>query len=153
MMSPDAIRSAGFASDEFARTIESVPKLSIVIEHLGGLNRPAETDAEEAVRRKVFGLARFPNTCIKIHGLGEFSRRAMPAKEPLPFVEPIPTTLQEAYEAFGPSRTMWGSDYPPVSGREGYANALSFTRDELRGKNGLDDVFGGTALRVFPLYK
>ena len=29
-------------------------------------------------------------------------------------------------EAFGARRMMWGSDFPPVSFREGYANALRF---------------------------
>ena len=48
---------------------------------------------------------------------------------------------------------MWGSDFPPVSGREGYANALRFTMDELAGKPeaALAEVFGGTARRVFGL--
>jgi L-fuconolactonase len=138
-----------FASGEFARVLESFPEIPIVIEHLGGLNRPEQQ--EDGTRQKVFGLARYPNAHMKIHGLGEFSRRAIPAKEPLPFVEPIPTLLEDAYRAFGPGRIMWGSDYPPVSGREGYANALSLTRDQLRGKDGLGEIFGGTALRVFPV--
>ena len=141
--------AALFASDQFARAIESAPTVPIVIEHLGGLNRP--DPGQEELRQKVFGLARYPNTYIKIHGLGEFSQRAMPVKEPFPFVEPIPSLLEQAYEAFGPSRMMWGSDYPPVSGREGYRNALNGARDRLKGKAGLDEIFGGTALRVFPL--
>ena len=29
-------------------------------------------------------------------------------------------------EAFGPQRVMWGSDYPPVSSREGYHRSLQF---------------------------
>src|SRR5579884_418309 len=141
--------AALFASEQFARTIEAAPNAKIVIEHLGGLNRPAPD--QEELRRKVFGLARYPNTFIKVHGLGEFSQRAMPVKEPFPFVEPIPSLLDQAYEAFGPSRMMWGSDYPPVSGREGYRNALNGTRDRLKGKAGLDEIFGGTASRVFPV--
>ena len=28
-----------------------------------------------------------------------------------------------AYEAFGPRRMMWGSDYRPVADREGYRNS------------------------------
>ena len=72
----------------------------------------------------MFDLARFPNAYVKIHGLGEFSQRAMPPTEPFPFVEPIAPLIEMAYEAFGASRMMWGSDYPPVSMREGYGNAL-----------------------------
>jgi L-fuconolactonase len=137
-----------FASDQFAKVLESFPDIPIVIEHLGGLNRPGPDDG---TRQKVLGLARFPNAHMKIHGLGEFSQRAMPAKEPLPFVEPIPPLLDLAYEAFGPSRLMWGSDYPPVSSREGYTNSLAFTRSHLQSRSGLEEIFGATALRVFPV--
>ena len=58
-----------------------------------------------------------------------------------------------AYDAFGPQRLMWGSDYPPVSGREGYWNALhgilehpAFRTDEDR-----EWVMGKTAVKVFKL--
>ena len=42
---------------------------------------------------------------------------------------------------------------PPVSGREGYANALSFTLDQLAARSEADRarIFGGTALAVFPV--
>lgn len=133
-----------FASPEFAQLFDHLPELPIVIEHLGGLKW--DSPGGEAI----FALARHPNAHMKIHGLGEFSKRAMPAREPLPFAEPITPLLEQAYEAFGPERLMWGSDYPPVSGREGYANALAFTRAQLGSRPGLDHVFGLTALRVFP---
>lgn len=67
----------------------------------------------------MFELARFPNVYIKVHGLGEFCKRRLPVTEPFPFETPIPPLLNMAYEAFGASRMMWGSDYPPVSAREG----------------------------------
>jgi L-fuconolactonase len=142
-----------FAAPEFAAVIEAVPNLTIVVEHLGSVNHP-DGAAAEALRQRVFGLARYPNVCIKIHGLGEFTPRALPAKEPFPFVEPIPRLLEQVYRAFGPRRLMWGSDYPPVSSREGYANALHFTMEQFSGLSASerDEIFGGTALRVFPLH-
>src|SRR4051794_41315332 len=77
-----------FESDAFAAVFEACPTLPIVIEHLGGLKW---TDVDPAgPRPKMFELARYPNAYVKIHGLGEFSQRAMPVREPLPFVEPIP---------------------------------------------------------------
>lgn len=136
-----------FAADAFAQLVASVD-VPVVIEHLGSINRP-DDDKQHEVRRKVFALSRLPNAYIKLHGLGEFAPRAMPATEPSPFVQPIPPLLQDAYDAFGPARMMWGSDYPPVSGREGYANSLSMPRQALAGKAGLDDIFGNTCARVF----
>ena len=61
--------------------------------------------------------------------------------------------LDRCYEAFGPSRLMWGSDFPPVAGREGYRNALRLTmaQFENRPASERDAIFGGTALAVFPI--
>lgn len=141
-----------FASAEFADLIQAVSSLKIVIEHLGSANRPDPTETME-LQRKVFALSRFPNVHIKIHGLGEFAQRAMPVVEPFPFVQPVPSALEMAYEAFGARRMMWGSDYPPVSGREGYRNALGFTMERFSRVSDEErqQIFGGTALAVFPL--
>ena len=56
-----------------------------------------------------------------------------------------------AYEAFGPERMMWGSDYPPVSGREGYGNALRLTLEQFQSKSKYDKemIFGRVAGDVF----
>ena len=144
--------STAFAAPEFAAILERVSGVPIVIEHLGSINRP-DDDTQHELRRAVFGLSRFPNAHIKIHGLGEFQRRAMPATDPFPFVTPVAPALEWAYDAFGPNRMMWGSDFPPVSSREGYANALRLPMEQLAGKSQADRdaIFGGTALRVFPV--
>lgn len=143
-----------FADPAFADVFAACPTLPIVIEHLGSLKWTDVTDMAGAAggqRPAMFDLARFPNAYIKIHGLGEFSARAMPVREPFPFVEPIAPLLDLAYEAFGAARIMWGSDYPPVSMREGYGNALRFTMERLADKS--DDerasMFGGVAARLF----
>jgi L-fuconolactonase len=138
-----------FADDGFAAVFETFPTLPIVIEHLGGLKW---SDVEPGgPRPKLFELARFPNAHAKIHGLGEFSQRAMPVREPFPFVEPIAPLLSLAYAAFGASRLMWGSDYPPVSMREGYGNALRFTMERLADKRDEEKalIFGGVAAKLF----
>ncbi len=143
--------TAAFAADEFAAIVQALPDLTIVIEHLGSFSHPDGEEPPYPLRRKVFALARFPNVYIKIHGLGEFTPRQVPFVEPRPFGPNIPPLLDLAYEAFGPGRMMWGSDYPPVSGREGYRNALRLPMEYLagKGKENLRQVFGGTALKVF----
>jgi L-fuconolactonase len=143
--------SAEFASDEFAQTIQAVPGLRIVVEHLGSIGRGPEDAAQIALRRTIYGLARFPNVFIKVTGLGEFSQRALPVPGGFPFVQPIPPLLDEAYAAFGPSRMMWGSDFPPVASREGYWNALHLTLDQFAARSQADRdlIFGQTALAVF----
>ena len=138
-----------FADPTFAEVFEACPTLPIVIEHLGSLKWSDLTAG--GPRPAMFDLARFPNAYIKIHGLGEFSQRALPVREPFPFVEPIAPLLEMTYEQFGASRIMWGSDYPPVSMREGYGNALRFTMDRLADKTEDERslMFGGVAARLF----
>jgi L-fuconolactonase len=140
-----------FASPDFAAAVEAVPELPIVVEHLGGVNHPVDDPRQEALRQQVFALARFPNLYLKIHGLGEFCRRAMPPTDPFPFVQPVPSTLEEAHRAFGAGRMMWGSDFPPVAVREGYRNALRLPMEQLAHlpQAERDQIFGGTAAAIF----
>ena len=147
--------AATFGTPDFAELIAALPGLPIVLEHLGSLNQPTEEE-NDAARARVFALARFPNVLIKVPGLGEFCRRAVPVVGDFPFVRPIPDYLTRAYRAFGPARMMWGSDYPPVSRREGYENALRLPLAELARIPGCGDaelaqIFGDTARATFPL--
>ncbi|HXQ27840.1 MAG TPA: amidohydrolase family protein [Gemmatimonadales bacterium] len=139
-----------FARRQFAELVHALPNLRIVLEHLGGRNNPGADSWED--RRRVFELARFPNVSIKVHGLGEFCRRRLPVVEPFPFERPIPPLLDLAYQAFGANRMMWGSDYPPVSAREGYRNALRLTLAEFASRSEEDRalIFGRVALALFP---
>jgi L-fuconolactonase len=141
--------SADFLQPEFADLIRALPELRIVVEHLGGFSRPEDNER----RPRVFELARFANVFIKVTGLGEFARRAMPVKASFPFEEPVPDYLEQAYRAFGAGRMMWGSDFPPVAAREGYGRALRGCQDSFGGKPAGDvaHIFGETARSVFPL--
>jgi L-fuconolactonase len=128
--------------DAFAEVLREFPNLSIVIEHLGGIGYDQEAPYDTF--KHLCALAKYPNLTIKLPGFGEFNR------VPLPF-DPIPPLADMAIEAFGPQRVMWGSDYPPVSGREGYANALRVPMDYL-GKLSEEDqawIFGKTALKIW----
>ena len=68
---------------------------------------------------------------MKFHGLGEICTRASPVTHPFLFQEAGLGILDLALESFGPRRMMWGSDFPPVSGREGYRNALQLAQTPL----------------------
>ena len=85
-------------------------------------------------------------------GLGEFCVRPSPLAAQFGFEE-IPPLMEMAYEAFGPRRMMWGSDYPPVGGREGYHNSLQAVIEHpvFKSQEDKDWAFGDTALEVFKL--
>ncbi|MFC2001974.1 amidohydrolase family protein [Chloroflexota bacterium] len=138
-----------FASDEFRKIITEFPNLPVIIEHLGHA-RPDELPPYDDYR-KVLALAEYPNTYIKVGGLGEICDRPLPFRQPMPFAK-VPPFIQMAYEAFGPNRMMWGSDYPPSSRREGYRNTLHFLSEHLGNFCSEEDrqwIFGKTALSLF----
>ena len=144
--------SADFASAAFSTLVEALPEVTIVLEHLAGGNTPAASDEGIAARRAALSLARFPNVLLKVPGVGEIAPRSADRSATFPFKLPDPDPFAEALLAFGAERLMWGSDFPLVSSREGYANALRFCRDRFAGcteaERGL--IFGGVADRVFP---
>ena len=144
--------SADFASEAFADLVAEFPGLTIVLEHLGAGNAPDTTDEQRARRRAAFTLARFPNVVLKVPGLGEIAPRASDRNASFPFERSEPSVLDGALAAFGPERLMWGSDFPIVCSREGYAGALRFCMDAFAhlSEGDRDLIFGGVADRVFP---
>lgn len=128
--------------DAFGEVLSAFPDLQIVIEHLAGVGRNAEPPYEEF--RRVLELADRPNLSIKLPGFGEF------CDLPHPFLS-IPPLADMALEAFGHQRVMWGSDYPPVSSREGYNNALQFPMEYFSELSEDEKawVFGKTALKIW----
>ena len=137
-----------FTSREFEQVLTELPNLRVIIEHLGRIGR--NETPPYARFRKILALARYPNTYIKLHGLGEICPRPMPFPQPMGFAN-VPPFMEMAYDAFGARRIMWGSDFPPVAGREGYRNALQWPMDHIPFRNETDKgwVFGQTALSLF----
>jgi L-fuconolactonase len=142
-----------YLDERFQRVLEAFPELPIVIEHLGrdGGN-PAGIEHEERDFDALLEVARYPNLYLRFHGRGELLyRQATFVGEITPFVPASRDRLRDAILAFGPERMMWGSDYPPVAGREGYLNALELPRKALSflGDAALGQLFGRTAARIF----
>jgi L-fuconolactonase len=139
-----------FADDAFRKLIKALPDLTFIIEHLGKA-KPDEA-APYPIYKKTLTLAKFPNVYIKVGGLGEICERPFPFHDPFYTVEGVPPFVKMAYEAFGPSRMMWGSNYPPSSKLEGYGNTLRFLDEHLDTFCSKEDkqwIFGKTALTLF----
>ena len=126
------------------------PQGVIVLDHLGKPPVAAGWRSQQSERWKagIQALAREPNTVVKLSGIA-------PEAGPGPIAEQARPFLLTALEAFGPARSMAGSDWP-VSAAP--SNALSY-RDwfALIGSGlGLDPaereaVLGGTGDRVYGL--
>lgn len=148
--------SQGFMSEDFHKLVKALPRLSIVIEHLGINERPDLTNGKptkEALAdyKKLLSIATYPNVTMKIAGLSEFQPRPMPARNPPFDMTKVPPLIEMAVEAFGAKRIMIGAD-PTSSIREGYANLWKYLREYLSrySKAEQEAIFGKTAESVFP---
>lgn len=137
-----------FASGEFRALVEACADTRIVIEHLAGARKSFEPPYDEFHR--ALSLSELPNTFIKVPGLGEFSGRP-PRLEPHFDFDSVPPLIESAREAFGATRMMWASDFPPSAGREGYRNTLEGVRTHpaWSGTEEVEQVMGGTAAAIW----
>ncbi len=140
-------QAPGFASDHFSRVLDACPDTHVIIEHLAGVGQaePPYGDFEKALEH-----GQRDNTSIKVPGLGEICKRP-PRLLPELEWDHEPPLFEMAKEAFGAHRMMWGSDFPPSAGREGYANALNGVMNHPAFSEGddIEWVMGKTAARVW----
>jgi L-fuconolactonase len=82
---------------------------------MGHANPSAGLDAPGI--RALLALADFPRVFVKISGQSYGSARPYPHEDYRDLVQTI-------YDRFGPHRLLWGSDFPHVLLKSGYARAL-----------------------------
>ncbi len=111
------------ASPEMAQVARRFTHARLHVEHLGHPD-PKEPAPFETYRRAM-ALAELPHVSLKVSGFYSFTQ--LPWS---PYTDTV-RFFEVALEAFGARRMMWGSDFPPVSFREGYANALRFAAQLL----------------------
>jgi len=122
---------AAFLAPPFQEVLETFPRLDVLAEHLGGWARP-DCDGSAATLEGIKALARHPRFHLTLD-LG-------PAR-----------VVLELLPIYGAERLCWASDFPVVSSREGYANALTWSLELLAGisQQEREQIFAGTARRLF----
>lgn len=149
------VSCVGPVDDAGTGVVESVltefPNLTIITEHLAGTNGPSHGVSRIGQLGRLRRLAAHANAHAKIHGLGELRRPGEGPCDDERHRSRIPDALAVALRDFGASRLMWGSDFPLVSSREGYRNALVVTRQSIDGLGTIDSpaIFGGNAARIY----
>lgn len=100
---------------------------------------------QQAEQKKLLDLARFPRVMVKISHLWSLSRQQYPYRDTHELVKKV-------YDAFGPERLMWGTDWPIVEKYCGYGKAVALYRDEIGFLTAEDRrwILGGTALKLWP---
>lgn len=140
-----------FVHEKFISVLSEFPNLKIVLEHLAGAIFNTENNTETSVKKfeNIIKLSKYPNVFIKIPGLGELMQKPeiLSRKPAFNLNHPL---LKMTLDAFGSDRMMWGSDFPPVSFREGYRNSLNEIKDNpLFNQEDSAFIMGKTAYNVF----
>jgi L-fuconolactonase len=118
-------------------------RLDVCIDHMSDcpIDQPEEL-------KKLLALARYPRVYVKLSHLWSLSRQIYPYAD-------THEQVRRLYDAFGPERLMWGTDWPEIEKYCGYGRALALYRDEI--KFFTDDdrkwILGGTALKLWPFAK
>jgi predicted TIM-barrel fold metal-dependent hydrolase len=127
------------------RLARALPDVRLVLDHLG--KPPVAAGKLEPWRTDIFALAEAPNATVKLSGLVTEAQWSSWSTEQLaPY-------CRAALEAFGPSRVMFGSDWPVARLATTYPRWLATAR-ALTADLAADDrhaVFGGTATRTYRL--
>ena len=149
-----AVADAGLVYDllvlphQFPAAVEvaaSLPQLAFVLDHLG--KPPIVSGQLEPWSTSLRSLAALPNTYCKLSGLvTEADWKTWRTEDLHPYAD-------TALDAFGPSRLMFGSDWPVCTLAATYgqvADTAGELTDDLSAAERAD-VFEGTATRVYGL--
>jgi predicted TIM-barrel fold metal-dependent hydrolase len=116
------------------------PNLTIVIDHMADspLDQPQQLE-------KLIALKRYPKLRVKISHTWSLS------KQPYPYLD-AQEQVKRLYDAFGPQRLMWGTDWPVCEAHTTYDKALTLVRDDMKFLNAEDKswVLSRTVEQVWP---
>jgi len=111
---------------DIAALVEKFPDLTVVIDHMADC--PADRPDE---LKKLRALARYPHVFVKVSHTWSVSKLQYPYPD-------AQEQVKKLYDAFGPQRLMWGTDWPMVEAHCSYARALAMVRDEMKFLNDED---------------
>lgn len=95
--------------------IARYPEVTVILDHLGG----ATTDEKPPfpLLQNVLNLAKYPNVYVKL------TPQASQTISPYPFIDQH-AIYERIYDAFGPQRLIWGTDFPHIFDNIGYRKGI-----------------------------
>ena len=106
--------------------MDRTPDLTLVIDHMADcpIDEPEQLE-------KLIALKRYPNVFVKISHTWSIS------KQPYPWLD-AQQYVKRLYDAYGPQRLMWATDWPILETWTSYDKALTVVRDEMKFLNAED---------------
>ena len=125
--------------------IARFPGVRVVLDHLGGVPAPKD-DEDGQLLAYVAGLSRYANVHVKL------TPQPNKSQEPFPHRDTF-DLYRRFFDAYGPQRVMWGTNFPGVLRGTGYGPSLALFQQHLDflGDDDRRWLLGGTAAAVFGL--
>ena len=122
--------------------IARFPGVKVLLDHIGGA--PIDEEPPFPVLSHVLDLAKYANVYVKFTPQGHKSKLPYPHEDTFP-------TFRRIYDAFGPQRLMWGTNFPGVLKGVGYLPALELFRThvDFLSEEDKEWLFSKTALTVW----
>ncbi len=122
--------------------IERFPDITVVIDHMADcpVDRPEKLN-------DLIALRRYPRVYVKISHTWSLSKGAYPWLD-------AQTLVKRLYDAFGPQRLMWATDWPIARERATYRQRLTVVRDDMPFLNADDKewMLSKTVEQVWPFH-
>jgi L-fuconolactonase len=126
--------------DNFLKLFQTYPTMRAVIDH--GMKPVIRKEEYVSWAKAMKTIARETTVFCKLSGLPSEAKPGWTADTLRPYAEHI-------IDVFGPSRVMWGSDWPVVELNGTYASWRSAAESYLTNAHEREEVFGGTAARFY----
>jgi len=129
--------------DAIAELAARHPQLSIVLDH-GAKPKLGQAGAMATWARDLAMLAAAPNVTCKISGL-------LTELAPHGSSDDVTQAIGELYDLFGPSRLLWGSDWPVLTLAGDYHGWFELARTAIAAKesSAVRAAMGDNALRIY----
>jgi L-fuconolactonase len=121
--------------------IARFPEVKVVVDHIGG----AQVDEPDPkpILSNLLNWSQYPNVYVKISNIHTRSHEAYPFRDTFDIIKQV-------YDAYGPQRLMWGTDFPHILKTTGYQESLDLIRNELSfTEEDLDWMLCKTILKVW----
>jgi predicted TIM-barrel fold metal-dependent hydrolase len=99
--------------------IARFPEVNVAVDHIAGIS--ADEPDPKPLLTNLLNWAQYPNVYVKISNVGQRSNEDYPHNDTQDMIKRI-------YDAYGPERLMWGTDFPHVLKGCGYRESLELIR-------------------------
>ncbi len=131
---------AGMIDPSVEATIKRFPDANFRIEHMGWFP-DVDRSPDYAEYERLLSYSVYPNVVFMVSGFYAFGK-GHPYAEAVPFIERV-------LESYGAERMIWGSDFPPVCGKETVLMTLEMVRSwGCFSESELEWVLGKSAMAV-----